>query len=157
MPLEERPLITAEALGGFFAVTAFEPRASFYNALRERGAETLSIRWTWLAMVQFAVDFAVQGMKGRSPSALDVEAEMIAAIKASGVDSDQDLGELERRMSAYGQLVSQRASSLEIGQVLAQQSGADITNPAALFGLGQELLNLVTDVNTKFMLFEVQN
>jgi len=157
MPLaEERPVITADALGGFFAVSALEPRASFYNALRERGAESLRIRWTWLAMVQFAVDFAVQGMSGRLPEALDVEEGMIAAIKAAGVDADQDLSEIETRLSAYGQLVSRRASSLEIGQALAGHSGADITNPAVLFQLGQELLNLIIDVNAKLSLFEIR-
>jgi len=150
-------MITADALGGFFATFAFEPRASFYNALREHGAESLGIRWTWLAMVQFAVDFAVQGLRGRLPAALDVEECMIAAIKASGVETDQDLHEIETRLSSYGQLVSRRASSLEIGQVLAGHSGADVTNPVVLFKLGQELLNLIIDANAKLALFEIRS
>jgi hypothetical protein len=107
-------------------------------------------------MVQFAVDYAVQGMEGKLPVTLDVEAGMIAAIKASGVDADQDLNEIEKRTSAYGQLVTRCASSLEIGQVLAGHSGADITNPAVLFQFGQELLNLIIDVQAKFRFFEIR-
>ena len=159
MPLAaDKPEVTAAALGGYFSVLASEPNARFYNTLRDRGAESMGIRWTWFGMVMFAVESAVQvascGTKGIA--AEQVEIAMIQAIKACGVDAEEDLGDIEKRSSVYGRLLSRQAGSMEIGQVLADHAGVGITNPAVLFELGQELLNLVIDVNGKFALFEIR-
>ena len=158
MPLAaDKPQVTADALGGYFAVLASEPNARFYNTLRESGAGSLSIRWTWFGMVMFAVDFAVQGAGScQNTAAHEVEMGLIQAIKACGVDTEPDLSKIEQRSSTYGQLLSRMAGSMEIGQTLADHAGVVITNPTVLFHLGRELLNLVIDVKAKFALFEIR-
>jgi hypothetical protein len=158
MPLAAaKPQVTTAALGGYFSVLASEPNARFYNTLRDRGAENMGIRWTWFGMVMFAVDFAVQSASHGTKGAMaeQVQIGMFQAIKACGVDTEQDLNEIEKRLSAYGQLLSRQAGSLEIGQVLADHAGVGITNPVVLFQLGQQLLDLVIDVNGKFGLFDI--
>ena len=161
MPLgDSKPQITAAALAGYFAVLAMEPSAAFYNGLRDEGAVSSEICWAWMSMVLFAADFTVQHVSGIQPDsdhpANRVLTGLIGNIKAVGFKTDANLQKIEVRLRMFADLITRRASSVEIGGALTESVGLAVTNPVLLFQTGQRLPNLLLEVGKKFSFFEIQ-
>ncbi len=161
---EGKPLVTADALGGYFAVVAMQPSATFYSHLREGGANGRDILWIWFCLVLFFVDLAVQrrneGAADLSERANEVLVSLLRNIKAIEINSDDDLEQLEAANSLFWGLLSNfmlrhPGGLIEIGQQLSRSADCEITNPATLLAIGSEFMELHTSVLQKFSNFEI--